>query len=360
MQFADLIVAWQKSHGRHHLPWQNTQDPYKVWLSEIMLQQTQVITVIPYYARFLATFPTIHDLAAASRDEVLALWAGLGYYARARNLHKCAQAVVTQWHGEFPRQAQDIMSLPGIGKSTAHAIAAFCFGAKTPIMDGNVKRIFTRYYGIEGQTNKREIENRLWEQARENIERADKNLDMPAYTQGQMDLGATVCSRSKPKCDACPLQASCYAYRENRQAELPTPKTRKAVPVRSVNMLVLQHQDRILIQQRPEQGIWGGLWSLPEFHDEQALQSLQNDWQQAQQTAIKLAAFEHVFTHFRLHIQPYWLKCSHLPLREENGNPDRHQWLPLEQLETTALPAPILKLLQGVHQFSGTGDLLGS
>ena len=359
MQFADLIVAWQKNHGRHHLPWQNTRDPYKVWLSEIMLQQPQVATVIPYYERFLATFPTINKLAAASQDEVLALWAGLGYYARARNLHKCAQSVVTQWQGEFPRQAQDIMSLPGIGQSTAHAIAALCFDAKTPIMDGNVKRIFTRYYGIEGQTNKKEVENRLWDQAHINIELASKDLDMPAYTQVQMDLGATLCSRSKPKCEQCPLQDSCYARRENRQAELPTPKIKKTIPLRSVKMLVLQHQDRIFIQQRPEQGIWGGLWSLPEFNNEQELQNLQHDWQQTQHTALKLAAFEHVFTHFKLHIQPYWLKCSNIPLKEESDQ-GKHQWLPLDKLETTALPAPILKLLQGVHQFSGIPDLLGT
>ncbi|NLY65822.1 MAG: A/G-specific adenine glycosylase [Alcaligenaceae bacterium] len=357
MQFADCIADWQQKHGRHHLPWQNTNDPYKVWLSEIMLQQTQVLTVIPYYERFLAAFPTLQSLAAAPQDSVLTLWAGLGYYARARNLHKCAQTVMQEWQGKFPENPQDIMSLPGIGKSTANAIAAFCFAEKSPIMDGNVKRIFTRFYGIEGQTNKKEIENRLWEQAYKNIEQASDMLDMKAYTQGQMDLGATICTRSKPACTSCPLSNNCFARRENRQAELPTPKTKKTIPVRSVNMLLIQYQNRIFLEQRPQQGIWGGLWSLPEFHTRQELQGLQNRWLQYR-PPLKLAAFEHVFTHFRLHIQPWWLQCEQIPLQETAE--ENSQWLALDRLDTIALPAPILKLLQGMHQVSGAPDLLGT
>lgn len=264
MDFAPRIVAWQRQHGRHDLPWQNTRDPYRIWLSEIMLQQTQVATVIPYYERFLQRFPDVAALAAAAQEDVMPYWAGLGYYARARNLHRCAQEIARDWNGRFPPSAEAIATLPGIGRSTAAAIAAFAYGERSPILDGNVKRVFTRHFGIAGDPARREIEQRLWALADAQVEAAP-GLDMAAYTQGLMDLGATLCTRGKPACERCPVADTCVARREGRQAELPTPKARKAIPERETAMLVLQHQGAFLLQQRPEPGIWGGLWSLPEF-----------------------------------------------------------------------------------------------
>src|SRR5690606_5792790 len=229
MDFASRIVAWQRSHGRHGLPWQRTQDPYRIWLSEIMLQQTQVATVIPYYQRFLERFPDVAALAAASQEEVMPYWAGLGYYARARNLHRCAQAIVNEWSGRVPPTAQQIASLPGIGRSTAAAIAAFARGGRAPILDGHVKRVVPRPFGIEGDPARRDVEQRLWALAEAQVAAAPR-LDMAAYTQGLMDLGATLCTRGRPDCGGCPLADTCVARREGRQAELPTPKTRKAIP----------------------------------------------------------------------------------------------------------------------------------
>ncbi|EWM51298.1 A/G-specific adenine glycosylase [Bordetella holmesii 70147] len=229
MEFAALIADWQARHGRHRLPWQNTRDPYRIWLSEIMLQQTQVATVIPYFERFLGRFPDVAALAAASQEDVMPYWAGLGYYARARNLHRCAQDIVARWAGRFPPDAQTIATLPGIGRSTAAAIAAFAYGERSPIMDGNVKRVFTRHFGIEGDPSKRELEQRLWRLA-EDLVSAVPGLDMTAYTQGLMDLGATLCTRGKPACDRCPVAASCIARRDGRQQELPTPRHAEPCP----------------------------------------------------------------------------------------------------------------------------------
>ena len=222
MEFSPRIVAWQRLRGRHDLPWQNTRDPYRIWLSEIMLQQTQVATVIPYYERFLARFPDVAALAAAAQEDVMPYWAGLGYYARARNLHRCAQEIARDWQGRFPPTAEAIATLPGIGRSTAAAIAAFAYGERSPILDGNVKRVFTRHFGIAGDPSKREVEQRLWALADTQVEVAP-DLDMAAYTQGLMDLGATLCTRGKPACDKCPVADTCVARREGRQAELPTP-----------------------------------------------------------------------------------------------------------------------------------------
>ena len=229
MEFSPRIVAWQRLHGRHDLPWQNTRDPYRIWLSEIMLQQTQVATVIPYYERFLARFPDVAALAAAAQEDVMPYWAGLGYYARARNLHRCAQEIARDWQGRFPPTAEAIATLPGIGRSTAAAIAAFAYGERSPILDGNVKRVFTRHFGIAGDPSKREVEQRLWALADTQVEVAP-DLDMAAYTQGLMDLGATLCTRGKPACDKCPVADTCVARREGRQAELPTPKRARRCP----------------------------------------------------------------------------------------------------------------------------------
>jgi len=342
MDFASRIVTWQRSHGRHDLPWQASRDPYRIWLSEIMLQQTQVTTVIPYYTRFLDRFPTLASLAAAEQADVMPYWAGLGYYARARNLHRCAQQIVRDWGGAFPPDAGAIATLPGIGRSTAAAIAAFAYGHAVPIMDGNVKRVFTRHFGIAGDPGKREVENRLWALAQAQL--GAGAVDMPAYTQGLMDLGATLCTRTRPVCSLCPVAASCVANLEGRQAELPTPKPRRAIPERSTALLILQYQDRLLLEHRPAPGIWGGLWSLPEF-DPQATPQAACEARGATPLAVmKLAAFAHTFTHFRLHIQP-WAVTLAEPLPDADGL----QWADASTAARMALPAPIRKLVDGWH-----------
>ena len=228
--FAGTVAEWQKRAGRHHLPWQGTHDAYKIWLSEIMLQQTQVGTVVAYYTRFLERFPTLRALALATQDEVMPFWAGLGYYARARNLHRCAQELLAQWDAQFPRRAEEIMQLPGIGRSTAAAIAAFAYGAREPIMDGNVKRVFTRYFGIYGSPGQRAVELALWQKAETIISAAPPDLDMAAYTQGLMDLGSAFCTRTRPNCLQCPLSTHCYARLKSRQHELPTPSKKSQSP----------------------------------------------------------------------------------------------------------------------------------
>ncbi len=346
MEFSPRIVAWQRLHGRHDLPWQNTRDPYRIWLSEIMLQQTQVATVIPYYERFLARFPDVAALATAAQEDVMPYWAGLGYYARARNLHRCAQEIARDWQGRFPPTAEAIATLPGIGRSTAAAIAAFAYGERSPILDGNVKRVFTRHFGIAGDPSKREVEQRLWALADTQVEVAP-DLDMAAYTQGLMDLGATLCTRGKPACDKCPVADTCVARREGRQAELPTPKARKAVPERETAMLVLQWNGAYLLQQRPEPGIWGGLWSLPEFDAAGDPGAASRALGLEPERHSALAAFSHTFTHYRLHIRPWWVEVRSAALRE-GGPPSR--WVPADELASTALPAPVKKLLTGLAQ----------
>ncbi|WMD18778.1 A/G-specific adenine glycosylase [Achromobacter seleniivolatilans] len=344
MDFAPRIVAWQRQHGRHDLPWQNTRDPYRIWLSEIMLQQTQVATVIPYYERFLQRFPDVAALGAADQEDVMPYWAGLGYYARARNLHRCAVEIMRDWNGRFPPTAEAITTLPGIGRSTAAAIAAFAYGERSPILDGNVKRVFTRHFGIAGDPSKREVEQRLWALAEAQVEAAP-GLDMASYTQGLMDLGATLCTRGKPACDRCPMADSCIARRDGRQAELPTRKVRKAIPERETCMLVLQHEGSFLLQQRPEPGIWGGLWSLPEFDVADDPDSASRALGLEPEQRYELAAFAHTFTHYRLHIRPWLVPVRAVSLRE-SALPER--WVPADKLESMALPAPVKKLLQGL------------
>lgn len=343
--FADTIVSWQQQFGRHHLPWQNTRDPYRIWLSEIMLQQTQVATVVGYYQRFLSRFPDIASLAKASQDDVMPYWAGLGYYARARNLHRCAQVIQEQWGGRFPPTATQIATLPGIGRSTAAAIAAFAYGERSPIMDGNVKRVFTRYFGIEGATSERRTEQVLWHTAEAVLDAADTHLDMAAYTQGLMDLGSQCCTRSRPNCLACPLQDHCYAQASGRQHELPTPRKRKASPERHCQMLVAHFNGRVLLEQQASPGIWGGLWSLP-FYDTQselfrACSQLGGDPDSVQ----KMAGLLHAFTHFKLHIAPWLLASDHPSVSDPLP---AQRWIAVDDLPTTALPAPVRKILEGL------------
>jgi A/G-specific adenine glycosylase len=345
MDFASRIAAWQARAGRRGLPWQGTTDPYRIWLSEIMLQQTQVGTVIPYYLRFLERFPDVAALAAAGQEDVMPYWAGLGYYARARNLHRCAQTVAADWGGRFPPTAREIATLPGIGRSTAAAIAAFAYGERSPILDGNVKRVFARHFGIEGDPSKRAVDQRLWELADAQVAAAP-GLDMPAYTQGLMDLGATLCTRSKPACAQCPVADTCVARRDGRQAELPTPKARKAVPERETAMLVLAHEGRVLLRQRPSPGIWGGLWSLPEFDADGDPLAAARGLGMEPGEHYRLADFMHGFTHYKLHVRP-WLVFvdKHTALREDM---QPECWIPAQQLADAALPAPVKKLLAGI------------
>jgi len=345
--FAQAVSNWQKTEGRHHLPWQNTRDPYRIWLSEIMLQQTQVGTVIDYYHRFLKRFPTLADLARASQADVLAYWAGLGYYARARNLHRCAQTVMEQWGGKFPETPEQIATLPGIGRSTAAAIAAFSFGGRAPILDGNVKRVFTRFFGVFGYTGTKAVETELWSIAQAILDHGPRDLDMISYTQGLMDLGATRCTRTKPDCTHCPLTTSCYANLNNAQKALPSARPRKLVPQRECHMLILLHNDNVLLEKRPQTGIWGGLWCLPQFNEFDALENACVNWGVKPSAQNKMATLQHTFTHFKLQITPWWLTVKRLPLAEPNNE---HCWQPLNLLADTGLPAPVQKILHGVRQ----------
>jgi len=355
MDFASRIIAWQRAHGRHGLPWQDTRDPYRIWLSEIMLQQTQVATVIPYYHRFLERFPDVAALAAAPQETVMALWAGLGYYARARNLHRCAQAVAAEWDGQFPPDAGRIASLPGIGRSTAAAIAAFAYGERSAILDGNVKRVFARHFGIEGDPARRDTEQAMWALAEAQVGDIAP-ADMPAYTQGLMDLGATLCTRGKPDCGRCPLAATCVARRDGRQQELPSPRVRKARPERETAMLVVECDGRVLLELRPEPGIWGGLWSLPEFTPGQDPREACRQLGATPETVCPLAPFAHAFTHYRLHVQPFLVRAR--PRSMADGLPAR-AWTGVDALADTGLPAPVRKLLEGLYAPGGPGLLFG-
>ncbi len=342
--FATKVCAWQREHGRHHLPWQGTRDPYRIWLSEIMLQQTQVSTVIPYYERFLARFPDIQSLADAEQEDVMPFWAGLGYYARARNLHRCAQVLVAEHGGRFPATSQEIATLPGIGRSTAAASAACSTGERSPIMDGNVRRVFTRYFGVHGYPGLRAVEQQLWSLAEAVLEQAPLDLEMTAYTQGLMDLGSQICTRGKPQCQACPLATDCVAKHLGLQQVLPERRPRQAVPERSCAMLLLHGNGHVLLEKQPENGLWGGLWSLPRYDDAQALA----DACRARGVKVveqgRMAGFVHVFTHFRLHIEPWLLEAG--PHAAELRT--RESWIPFEKLENTAVPAPVRTLLEAL------------
>ena len=355
MKIASRLVAWQRQHGRHDLPWQNTRDPYRVWLSEIMLQQTQVTAVLGYYQRFLSKFPTVKALAQAPADQVMAQWAGLGYYARARNLHACAKQVMGTWKGKFPSDAAGLATLPGIGPSTAAAIAAFCYGERAAILDGNVKRVLARLCAIEGDPTSRPVELQLWSLARDLVPTAracaqDPDL-MSAYTQGVMDLGATVCARGRPKCEACPLKKDCQALLQGRCDELPWPRARKVLPERSTAMLIAYRPGYVLLMQRPTTGIWGGLWSLPECAPDLAPAKACQQLGLALNTADTLAEFVHVFTHYRLTIRPHLVHINPESAAHPDGGVrlvDDGEWVALKRLHERGLPAPVRKLLDGL------------
>jgi len=340
--FGDNVVAWQKKHGRHDLPWQNTQDPYAVWLSEIMLQQTQVVTVREYFARFMARFPTVADLAAAHQDEVLGLWSGLGYYSRARNMHRAAQDVVALHSGVFPHSSAALQTLPGIGRSTAAAVASLCFGEPIAILDGNVKRVLTRYLGFKGDLASSKVEKELWAIAQTMLPQRDVTNAMPRYTQGVMDLGATVCTPKKPQCAQCPVADACVAKTEGKPETYPV-KTRKLK--RTSEQLWLLHaitrSGDVWLMQRPQTGVWAGLYCLPVFESFDAmLAALPAKYHSQLQEG---GVFKHVLTHKDLHLHPVELK---LPTSLKPGAAiGEGQWVAKADWPTLGLPAPIRKLL---------------
>ncbi|QDH69459.1 A/G-specific adenine glycosylase [Marilutibacter alkalisoli] len=346
MTIAARLLPWFDSHGRHDLPWQHPRTPYRVWLSEIMLQQTQVSTVTGYFDRFVTALPDLPALAAAPLDDVLALWSGLGYYARARNLHAAAKACVERHGGELPRDIDALVALPGIGRSTAAAILSQAWGDRHAILDGNVKRVLARYHGIEGWPGTPAVERKLWLLAESHT--ADSTLPdarLPDYTQAQMDLGATLCTRANPTCLLCPLRDDCVAHREGRTAELPTPRPGRTLPQREAQVLWLEDANgRILLQQRPPAGIWASLWTLPQFEDaDTARDWLQKNTRTDSTTATTLPAIAHAFSHYKLTLHPH--RWHGIALRDRIGDNESLRWVARNELTKLGIPAPIRRLL---------------
>lgn len=350
-QLAPRLIAWFDRAGRKHLPWQQDRTPYRVWISEIMLQQTQVATVIGYYDRFMQRFPDVHALAAAPIDEVLHLWTGLGYYARARNLHRAARHIVTDWAGELPQTLEAMQSLPGIGRSTAGAILALSRAQRHPILDGNVKRVLARYFGIEGFPGEQKIERELWRLA---------DLATPAervgdYTQAIMDLGATVCVRSRPLCAACPLEEHCVARIGQRQFSLPTPRPKKVRPQRvAYAVIAVDEHGAVLLERRPPLGIWGGLWTFPQFDERDGAQHHAADLGEISGQARALGAYRHAFTHFDLTLHPIIVR-AHSSSRSV-GDGERQMWYDPQHPAKIGLAKPAVDLIamlgaldQGTH-----------
>ena len=341
--FAIAVVHWQASHGRNDLPWQNTQDPYRVWLSEIMLQQTQVVTVREYFVRFLERCPDVEALAAASLDDVLGLWSGLGYYTRARNLHRCAQQVVTEYGGQFPRSAEMLQTLPGIGRSTAAAISSLCFGERVAILDANVKRVVTRVRGFDADLAKAANERKLWEAATTLIPTAAEAKDaraMQRYTQGMMDLGATVCLPKKPLCLVCPVQPQCVAAAQGQPEKYPVRTRTLKRSSQSIWLLWARRKDgAVWLSKRPTPGVWAGLYCLPLMDSEDALQGALPPKLQFAVKALPMVL--HVLTHKDLYLHPWVVDFSASASVDDSG-----QWFLPAQWRAAGLPAPIRKLLE--------------
>ena len=340
-KFASTLVKWQRTRGRKGLPWQGTTDPYRVWLSEIMLQQTQVAAVIPYYERFLARFPDVSTLASSSEDDVLKLWSGLGYYARGRNLHSAAHRIISELGGKFPDSAEKIAELPGIGRSTAAAIAAFAFGERAAILDGNVKRVLARQYGIAGFPGEKSVEAKLWKLAESLLPKKDIGV----YTQALMDLGATVCTKAKPACDACPVRQACVARKQSRVADIPTARPRKNLPTKHATWLLLLHKGSILLERRPSSGLWGGLWTFPEPASKNVATYCRTALGCEIADVKKLKLLGHGFSHFNLQIQPLACKVRRVaPRAEESGR----MWIDLDDANGAAVPTPVRKVLSSL------------
>lgn len=340
--FADRILTWFDQHGRKDLPWQIDKTPYRVWISEIMLQQTQVVTVIPYYQKFMASFPDVYRLADAAEDEVLAHWSGLGYYARARNLHKAAKILANELEGEFPTTQEGVCELSGIGRSTAAAILSISRNKQTAILDGNVKRVLARFHAVDTWPGEKKTENALWDLA---------ESYMPAqrcgeYTQAMMDLGATLCTRSKPQCLLCPIKEDCQALASGTPTDFPIKKPKKSIPTKQTNMLVLENpQGQILLEKRPSSGIWGGLWSLPESQETAITLATEQRFQVSVETENCLNGFRHTFSHYHLEIAPYLLKVT---AAHQINDAQKYQWYALEDAMTLGLPTPVRKILSSL------------
>lgn len=344
LALAAQVVAWQRLHGRHGLPWQGSRDPYRVWLSEVMLQQTQVSTVLDYYARFLHRFPDVQALASAPQDDVLALWSGLGYYSRARNLHRCAQAVMAEHGGHFPPSSEQLQTLPGIGRSTAAAIAAFCFGQRVAILDGNVKRVLSRVLGFVGDLSQAAQVRDLWQQAEDLLPQCDVDV----YTQGLMDLGATVCLLRRPLCALCPLAARCVALAAGTPERFPLKTRRLKRGQREHALLWLTQADQMWLVQRPQTGVWAGLWSLPEFDSIDTLAASSTAWPGHGEW---LPDIQHALTHFDWTLHPLrWRLPSRLAgknqLTQALTGAAAGRWVTAEQALMMGLPAPLRRLIE--------------
>jgi A/G-specific adenine glycosylase len=344
--FSDKIIQWHDQFGRKHLPWQHNRTPYRVWVSEIMLQQTQVATVIGYYQRFMDKFPNVQALAAGDTDEVLHLWTGLGYYARARNLHKAAKTVVDKFGGEFPITLEEMESLPGIGRSTAGAILSLALDIPLPILDGNVKRVMARCFMVEGWYGQAKVMQQLWNI----VEQLTPNKDIQPYNQAMMDIGATICTRSKPDCDACPVSEHCQAYINDRTGEFPHKKPKKVKPVRTEYWPLVIHQGQVMLNQRPPTGIWGGLYSFSAFDDEQALK----DYNDCKSWDVKmwqeLPEMKHIFTHFQLNIRPILIVIHDHQYLTSIADSNQSIWYKLDDELSFGVPTPVLKLINQIKQ----------
>ena len=341
MSFASRVLNWYDRYGRKDLPWQQPRSLYRVWISEVMLQQTQVNTVIPYYQRFLTRFPSPCSLAGAGEDEVLHYWSGLGYYARARNLHRAAGIICDRYNGHFPGDFEAVLALPGIGRSTAGAILAQALEQRHPILDGNVKRLLSRYHGIDGWPGQPSVEKQLWHWA----ERHTPHQRLADYTQAIMDLGATLCTRGKPKCDTCPLNNNCEAFAQDRVSELPTPKPRKPLPVKKIHMLLLiNQQGEVLLEKRPPVGIWGGLWSLPEASLEDDIeQHCRERWGFIVSKESEGPILRHSFSHYHLDITPCRLRVENPGARVMEA--ERLVWYNLKNPDRLGMAAPVKYLI---------------
>lgn len=345
--FQKKILTWFDTHGRKTLPWQYNKTPYRIWISEVMLQQTQVNTVIPYFERFMQRFPTIESLANAAEDEVLHLWTGLGYYSRARNLHASAKKIMTEFAGSFPDTLEGLQQLPGVGRSTAGAILAIAFQRKATILDGNVKRVLTRFLGITEWPGEKSVLEKLWKQAE--LFTPAKRVD--DYTQAMMDLGATICVRGKPHCEKCPLMKTCVAHKLGIEKKLPQTKPKKTLPIKQATLFILQHKKQVLLQKRAASGIWGGLWSLPEASKwiiEQDIPMV--CWQQFKlkpQHIIMGQSFRHTFSHYHLDILPVFIEVNQKAAKIMDS--DQQIWYNLHESPLIGLPAPVKKILKDIY-----------
>lgn len=354
--FSGKLLDWYDRHGRHNLPWHHDRTPYRVWVSEIMLQQTQVATVIPYYQAFMARFPSVQVLAEAPEDDVLSHWSGLGYYARARNLQKAARTVVDEFGGDFPDTQEQLETLTGIGRSTAAAIIAQAFNRRAAILDGNVKRVLARYHAVPGWPGQTSTLSQLWQHA----EAHTPDQRVRDYTQAIMDLGALVCTRSRPACSDCPLNQNCAAYARDEVKLYPGAKPKKAKPEKTTWMVILEDgQGRILLERRPPSGIWGGLWSLPELdpalNPEELPDACASSLGLACEEPELISGFRHTFSHYHLHIQPARMRLTEVPAAVPTKAPaisetDRHRWLFPDEALSLGLPAPIRSLLTNPEQ----------